>query len=111
HLAHRECPRTVGKHPPELHAQIERYDVTVLYNAPPGRNAMNDLLVDRDAHRPGKAIQALESGRGAIMAADEILRNRVQFAGGDSGAEVLLEFSVRGGQNSTALRHDLDLSG
>ena len=83
-LAARDREAAVGPPAVTYQSAVERDEVTVLDDLG-ARNAVNDLLIDRDAQRVRESLEP-EEARDAVVIADECLGLAVEFEGGHPGA-------------------------
>ena len=97
----------VAVEPLEEDAEIEADDVALLEDASRG-DAVDDLLVDRDADRGGIAPVALEGRHGAELAGP-LLGVEVEVARPDAGPDERLELAEHRGHDAAALAHGLEL--
>ncbi len=91
----------------EEDSEIEADDVALLEDAARG-DAVNDLLVDRDADRGRVAAVALE-GRDGPELPGPLLRVEVEVPRPQSRPDERLELAEDGGHDAAALAHGLDL--
>ena len=78
-LAHGDRDGAIGEVPFVTDADVDRDDVPILQYALWRRNAVHDLAIDRRADAAGKAIEALEGRRGAIVGTNEVFGDLVEL--------------------------------
>ena len=88
-------------------AEIQTDDIAVLQETPRG-DAVDDLLIDRNADRGGIAAIALESRLGAELAGP-LLRVKIEVAGPDAGPDEGLELGQDCRDDPATLAHGLEL--
>src|SRR5436309_14888821 len=94
----------------ELDAYVHTDNATLIQHSPAGRNAVDDFLVDGGAESLGKAVEALEGGECAFVAANKLLRGRVQMLGGHARTEDLAHQRERARHDPPRSGHDIDLA-
>src|SRR5262249_3020685 len=110
HVTDRKGDRAVRVIPLHDTPQVQAHDVAVLEAAMGGRNAVDDLLVDRDADRGREAAIALESRLGA-SGIDEALHVLIDLERGHSRLDRLAQASHDVGEDVAAPAHQPDLAG
>ena len=108
-LADRHRERAVGVIPLDDTPEVQPDDVPLLQAAVRRGNAVNDLLVDRDAHGGREAPVALEGGLGAAVH-DEGLHFLVDLQRGQAGLHEAAQHLHDVGEDLAAPAHQVDLA-
>ena len=106
-LAARDREPAVGPPAVEDQPAVERHEVAVLDHQRAG-NAVDDLVVDRDAQRVGESLVP-EEARDAVVIPDERLRLAVEIEGRDPGAYGARQLREAGAEDLPGDPHLLDL--
>ena len=106
-LTHGVGPRAVADEALVGRAQIDGHDVPVVHH-PLAGDAVDDLLVDRDAGGGGKARIPQAAGLGAGLD-DELVHRLVDLPGRHAVADGLTAHGSCAGRDFRGLTHDLDL--
>src|SRR5688500_11557898 len=72
---------------------------------------MHDLVIDRRAHARRKVVQPLERRGGAVMRANEVLRQTIEVRRGHTGLHRGREHRHGIRENSPTVGHYVDLTG
>ncbi len=114
HLAHDEGPRRIAVPAVDDGAGIDRDERPVAHDATGTRDAVHDLVVDRDAQRvaerPSRAGHADEGGRGP-GSADDRLGDGIELEGRDARADRGRDRIEDVGHETAGDGHALDLGG
>jgi hypothetical protein len=86
---------------------VDRNDVAFLYRAV-GRQAVYDLLVDRDQQRAWTAVQP-EKRRDRVLRADVLFGHGIELQRRNARAHHLGNFSKRAAHDLRCLAHNFDL--